>query len=55
MSKKTRKNLLNLQISKEIYLQQDIQKSIKKAKQDLAKGNITTFKNVDNAIEWLKK
>lgn len=47
--------LLELQISLEIYHQEDVQQSIRQAKRDVENGNIRSFKNMDEAVEWLDK
>lgn len=49
------RKLLDLQTSIEIYQEEKTQKSIQRAKEDMKKGNFATFKNVDEAIEWLEK
>ncbi len=47
--------LLDLQMSFEIYQQANVQQSIKQAKQDIKTGRIRSFENMDEAIEWLNK
>jgi len=47
--------LLDLQMSFDIYRQEEVQKSIKRAKQDIKNGKTRSFENMDQAIEWLNK
>ena len=47
------KDLLELQISLDIYHQEDTQESIRRAKDDIKKGKTKTFKKIDDGIEWL--
>ena len=47
--------LLDLQMSFEIYRQENVQQSIKQAKQDIKNGRVKSFKNMEEAFEWLKK
>lgn len=47
--------LLEIQMSLEIYQQANVQKSIEQAKKDIGNGNIKSFKNLDEAFEWLDR
>ena len=47
--------LAELLASIDIYNQGDTQKSIRKAKREIDEGDIVSFKNMDEAIEWLDK
>ena len=47
--------LLDLQMSFDIYRQENVQQSIKQAKQDIKNGRIKSFKNMEEAFEWLNK
>ena len=47
--------LLDLQMSFDIYRQEDVQQSINQAKQDIKNGEVKSFRNMEEAIEWLKK
>ena len=46
---------LRLQISMEIYHQNDTQESIQRAKNDIKEGKTISFKNIDRASEWLDR
>ena len=47
--------LLELQISLEIYQQVDTQESLQRAKKEIGEGKTVSFKNSDEAGEWLDK
>ena len=49
------KKLLALELSMEIFSQSDTQKSIKRAKEDIKKGEVKFFDSAEDAIEWLEK
>jgi hypothetical protein len=47
--------LLALELSMEIFRQNDTQKSISMAKEDIKKGRVKSFDSVEDAVEWLEK
>lgn len=47
--------LLDLQMSFDIYRQENVQQSIKQAKQDIKNGRVRSFNQMEDAFEWLKK
>jgi hypothetical protein len=49
------KRLLELEMSMEIFNRREVQKGIKKAKEDIRKGRFKTFSDVEDAIKWLDK
>ena len=49
------KKLLALELSMEIFRQNDTQKSISRAKEDIKKGRVKSFDSVEDAVEWLEK
>lgn len=49
------RELLDLQMSYDIYRQENVQQSIKQAKQDIKNGKAKSFKNMEEAFEWLNK
>ena len=51
----TYQQLVDLQTSIEIFQQKDTQQSISRAKNEIANGNTVSFKNMDEATEWLDK
>jgi hypothetical protein len=52
---KVYQELLGLQMSFDIYRQENVQQSIKQAKQDIKNGRVRSFNNMEEAFEWLKK
>ena len=51
----TYQQLVDLQTSIEIFQQRDTQESIKRAKNEIENGDTVSFKNMDEANEWLDK
>jgi hypothetical protein len=49
------KKLLALELSMEIFRQNDTQKGISRAKEDIKKGRVKSFDSVEDAVEWLGK
>lgn len=49
------KKLLDLELSMEIFRQNDTQKSISRAKEDIKKGRVKSFNSAKDAVEWLEK
>jgi hypothetical protein len=49
------KELLELKSSTEIYEQKEVQRSLKRARKDVASGRTRSFHRADEAIEWLKQ
>ncbi len=49
------KELLEVKMSMEIYEQQDVKRSLQRARKQVAAGNGKSFRNADEAIAWLKK
>jgi hypothetical protein len=49
------KKLLALELSMEIFRQNDTRKSISRAKEDIRKGRVKSFDSVEDAVEWLEK
>jgi hypothetical protein len=49
------KKLLALELSMEIFRQNDTQKSISRAKEDIKKGRVKSFNSFEDAVEWLEK
>jgi len=49
------KKLLALELSMEIFRQNDTRKSISRAKEDIKKGRVKSFDFVEDAVEWLGK
>ena len=49
------KQLLALELSMEIFRQNDTQKNIGRAKEDIKKGRVKNFDNAEDAIKWLEK
>jgi len=47
--------LLDLQMSYDIYRQENVQQSIKKAKQDIINGRVRSFNNMEEAFVWLDR
>jgi len=52
---KVYQELLGLQMSFDIYRQENVQQSIKQAKQDIKNGRVRSFNNMEEAFEWLNK
>jgi len=42
-------------MSFDIYRQENVQQSIKQAKQDIKNGRVRSFNNMEEAFEWLNK
>lgn len=47
--------LMKMKISMEIFEQEDVQRSIRKSKQQVREGKAKSFRNANEAIEWLKE
>lgn len=47
--------LLELKVTMEIFEQEDVQKSIKRAKREVRAGKTRSFSRRQEAIEWLRK
>jgi hypothetical protein len=52
---KVYQELLGLQMSFDIYRQENVQQSIKQAKQDIKNGRVRSFNNMEEAFEWLDR
>ncbi|MBI5217178.1 MAG: hypothetical protein HY960_15585 [Ignavibacteriae bacterium] len=46
---------LEMKISMEIYEQDDVQQSLKRAKKQIQDKKTKSFKNVEQAIQWLNQ
>ncbi len=51
----TYQELLELQISMDIYRQKDTKISLQQTKDEITEGKTVSFGNIDKAIEWLDK
>lgn len=49
------KQLLELEISMEIFTRKETQESIKRAKEDIKHGRVKAFTDVKDVIKWLDK
>ncbi len=47
--------LFELKMSIEIFTQNDVQKSIKRARKEITEGKTETFQHADEAVRWLRK
>ncbi|MDP2208739.1 MAG: hypothetical protein Q8K98_08185 [Bacteroidota bacterium] len=47
--------LLQLKMTMEIFEQEDVQKSIKRAKREIRAGETRSFRSGQEAIEWLRR
>lgn len=47
--------LLELKMTMEIFEQEDVRKSIKRAKREVSAGETRPFRSGQEAIEWLRK
>lgn len=47
--------LLELKVTMEIFEQEHVQKSIKRAKREVRAGKTRSFSSAQEAIEWLRK
>jgi hypothetical protein len=50
---KVYQEMLDLAVSIEIYQQEDTQKSLARAKEDVKRGKTASFQKADEAIAWL--
>lgn len=49
------KQLLELEMSMEVFNKKETQESIKRAKEDIKHGRVKAFSDVKDAIKWLDK
>ncbi len=47
--------LMELKVSMEIYKQDDVQQSLRRAKKELTNRKVVSFRSINEALRWLKQ